>query len=119
MAVRMTYIFWSNKVFHAIVSFECLSPLSLNGEVGGPKHQILHIQVTDLVYKVLNYFTGKVESSGPEQCCREHSSVFVSITIHDTCIQVQVLHCHYLSFCHFGATVTQQPLCFNLSISLL
>ena len=67
----------------------------------------------------MNYFKGKVEGSGPEQCCHEHSSVFVSITKHDTCIQLQVLHRHYLWFCHFGVTVTHQPLCFNLSISLL
>ena len=76
MAV-MTYIFWSNKVFQAIASFDCLFPLSLNREGGGPNHQILHIQVRYLVYKVLNYFKGTMERSGPEQCCHEHSSVFV------------------------------------------
>jgi hypothetical protein len=100
MAV-MTCIFWSNKVFQAIISFACLFPLFLNREVGGPKCQILHIRVRYLVYWVLNYFKGAMEGSGPEQCCHEHSSVFfLSIAVHDTCIK-----CRSCTVTIFGSVI--------------
>ena len=99
MAV-MTYISWSNKVFQAIVSFECLFPLSLNREVGGPKHQILHIQVRYLVYKVLNYFKGTLEGSGPDQCCHEHSSVFLALQY-----MILVFKCRACTVTLFGSVI--------------
>jgi hypothetical protein len=78
MAV-MTYVFWGNEVFQAIASFECPFPASLNRDAGGPKYQILHIQVRYLLYEVLNYFKGNVEGSGPEQCCDNTVGFFLAL----------------------------------------